>query len=674
MKRVRSVVAIVVLIMFATSQAGYCCASFGPAGSGMAAPPASSTGGWTSRPPSSNGWGWGHYSWHHNKHHKHHKHNKSDSADTEATKSDSTDTTITDTTAPDTTAPDTTTPDTTASDTTTPDTTATNTTTADTSSTDPAAASTDTTTADPDAASTDDAADTVAASSGENIAIDALDVEGLTINWLNALGVKKDTHTAKVEKDADGKIAFVSIFDKEGALLYRYDANSRLMEHYETSGEAKGKIKYVTSESAKKYTWRDTNAQDPGMGADKHVIVQKYNYDAEGNVESIEYYALTAGNRNKTEDQKKYSRYMYRKDTFEDGEIADTEYFDDPRPTFWEPTVTGTVIKDEQGRLFLKSNEDGKLYLLTARKDGFDADGDGKAGAEEMSGVDWESYVGKEITVRGHQVQDENESDIYCNNIRAEMFGVVDVVEKDEKFTDGWDKISDKVTEAMNKVFVEIGDEKDIDKVYGKIYDKLLKELEKAGVSDKDIRTFADSDMKAKVPAGTGTDPGTDPGTQPGTDPGTDPGTQPGTDPGTDPGTPPGTDPGTDIVIDFTQYTDSKSLIAKAWTFSINKNYDKARAFALETIKRYETEALSQQASLSGFAEAGKEADYWALNDVATAYFIIGKSYRDQNNTAKALTNYQKIVDSFGYAQAWDSQGWWWKVKEAAQEEIDNLS
>jgi len=91
--------------------------------------------------------------------------------------------------------------------------------------------------------------------------------------------------------------------------------------------------------------------------------------------------------------------------------------------------------------------------------------------------------------------------------------------------------------------------------------------------------------------------------------------------------------------IDFSSYTDSASLDTKAWEGLNAKDYGTAEAFAQETITRYSTQAKEQQASLSGFAPSGSESQYWALNDVATAYFISGSASQAQGNSAKAQDN-----------------------------------
>jgi len=123
----------------------------------------------------------------------------------------------------------------------------------------------------------------------------------------------------------------------------------------------------------------------------------------------------------------------------------------------------------------------------------------------------------------------------------------------------------------------------------------------------------------------------------------------------------------------FAPYPDSQSLIVKAWDFYNAKNYSEAAAFASELIERYSDEAAGQQASLKTFAPKGQESKYWALNDVATAHFILGKIYAAQNKTAKAKEQFNTIISDYGFAQCWDINGWYWKVAQGAQEELNKL-
>jgi len=171
-----------------------------------------------------------------------------------------------------------------------------------------------------------------------------------------------------------------------------------------------------------------------------------------------------------------------------------------------------------------------------------------------------------------------------------------------------------------------------VDKVYDKIYTQLAKDLKAAGISDANIESLADADMKETWTPSSST-----------------------------------------VITDFTKYTDSASLIAKAWEYSKAKDYANARAFSEETIKRYADKAKEQQASLRDYASSSKAADYWALNDVGTAAFIIAESYKDEKNYTKAREYYNTIISSYGYAQCWDTQGWYWKIKEAAEKALKEI-
>jgi TolA-binding protein len=120
--------------------------------------------------------------------------------------------------------------------------------------------------------------------------------------------------------------------------------------------------------------------------------------------------------------------------------------------------------------------------------------------------------------------------------------------------------------------------------------------------------------------------------------------------------------------------TSSETLTTAAWDAYNDKDYDSAKIFADKVIEDYADEAAEQQESLDDYAAAGKESDYWALNDVATAYFILGKSALEKGDEDKAKEYFNKIVDSYGYAQCYDPDTKsYWKVKEAAQKELDKL-
>jgi len=125
---------------------------------------------------------------------------------------------------------------------------------------------------------------------------------------------------------------------------------------------------------------------------------------------------------------------------------------------------------------------------------------------------------------------------------------------------------------------------------------------------------------------------------------------------------------------DMSAYTDSASLIKQAWTKFDAKKDDLAKSFTGEIITRYSEKASEQQGSLQDFAPSSTAAEYWALNDVGTAHYIQGKIFIREKDYAKAKEEFRKIIDEYGFAQAWDTQGWFWKVAEAAQKDLDDLS
>jgi hypothetical protein len=61
-------------------------------------------------------------------------------------------------------------------------------------------------------------------------------------------------------------------------------------------------------------------------------------------------------------------------------------------------------------------------------------------------------------------------------------------------------------------------------------------------------------------------------------------------------------------------------------------------------------------------------AKYWALNDVATAWFLSGEALTKLNKTERAKEAYQTVVKKYSCGYAWDPNGpWFWNVAEAAQ-------
>ena len=82
--------------------------------------------------------------------------------------------------------------------------------------------------------------------------------------------------------------------------------------------------------------------------------------------------------------------------------------------------------------------------------------------------------------------------------------------------------------------------------------------------------------------------------------------------------------------------------------------------------------------SLKEYAWESKDKifSYWALNDVGTALFILGEAYQNAGKKEDATKAYKRVINEFSYSQCWDTNGWFWKPAEAAQQklaELDNV-
>jgi len=61
------------------------------------------------------------------------------------------------------------------------------------------------------------------------------------------------------------------------------------------------------------------------------------------------------------------------------------------------------------------------------------------------------------------------------------------------------------------------------------------------------------------------------------------------------------------------------------------------------------------------------------LNDVGTCCFIEGQALEKAGRKADAVAAYRRLVDEYGFAQCWDTRGWFWQPAKAAQDRIDVL-
>ena len=80
------------------------------------------------------------------------------------------------------------------------------------------------------------------------------------------------------------------------------------------------------------------------------------------------------------------------------------------------------------------------------------------------------------------------------------------------------------------------------------------------------------------------------------------------------------------------------------------------------------------QESLSVVPGPDTAREFWALNDVGTCTFILGKVYEAETKKEEAIAAYQEVIKSFPMAQCWDKQGWFWQPAVAAKERLTALT
>jgi len=119
----------------------------------------------------------------------------------------------------------------------------------------------------------------------------------------------------------------------------------------------------------------------------------------------------------------------------------------------------------------------------------------------------------------------------------------------------------------------------------------------------------------------------------------------------------------------------SGELVEKSWHAHGQKNVEEAFKYTQAAIDLYKDAAEQEQASLKAFPKNKPDIEaVQALNDVATAYFIQGESFRDQGKSEEAIKAFKSVLYHYCYAQAWDPRGWFWKVAKVARESIVKLS
>lgn len=133
-----------------------------------------------------------------------------------------------------------------------------------------------------------------------------------------------------------------------------------------------------------------------------------------------------------------------------------------------------------------------------------------------------------------------------------------------------------------------------------------------------------------------------------------------------------------------------EQCVKDAWKAFNEKKYQEAITNSDKCIDEFRREAEETQSQLEqkgipapptgkvNDAEKNQIFDHGLLNDVATAYFIKGRSaeflYREGGagdaTYKKTATDAYNAACSLKYGRAWDPQGWFWSPCEAASKRM----
>lgn len=129
------------------------------------------------------------------------------------------------------------------------------------------------------------------------------------------------------------------------------------------------------------------------------------------------------------------------------------------------------------------------------------------------------------------------------------------------------------------------------------------------------------------------------------------------------------------VQPDFGDHS-SATLTSKAWEALGAGKTKLAVVYADKCIGMYRKQAEDMQKDLKEFAPTDPPeaaSKYWALNDVGTCLFIKGEALMKLDKKAEALAAYKELLEKLGYAQCWDTRGWFWRPAEAAKQKIVEL-
>ncbi len=127
-------------------------------------------------------------------------------------------------------------------------------------------------------------------------------------------------------------------------------------------------------------------------------------------------------------------------------------------------------------------------------------------------------------------------------------------------------------------------------------------------------------------------------------------------------------------------YGTSEDMTTEAWRALANEDWQHAILQARATIEEWSSAAKHLQkmkdhdegrvVEYSGKAdEKLRVFKYWALNDVAASYFILGKALDHLQDYTGASRAFSQIVTHYSLAQIWDPRGWFWSPVQAITED-----
>ena len=124
-----------------------------------------------------------------------------------------------------------------------------------------------------------------------------------------------------------------------------------------------------------------------------------------------------------------------------------------------------------------------------------------------------------------------------------------------------------------------------------------------------------------------------------------------------------------ELLLNKGQLTSAR-LTNKAWKALGAGRYQDVEIYARKCLDLYAEKAVEMQTVQEQSAEKKEKHDLWALNDVGTCLFILGRARYVQGNNKMAVEAFQEIVDKYSLALARDSHGNYWKPVEGARDQL----